>query len=175
MLEQNIPVSNDDTFVTLIKKETWLKEVFLNAIYLKNSVASIHWSYYIYFYSRSKNICYINDLNFYWSVERMSVTNTIEQLSSKILPHIKSVQYRNVSKKFQIPKFIYFHNRWYWSSEIVKQNVKLKPLYDNRWKLAGFRDPDWSVWNEIIFPEQLEEKLPDHKKPKIIPKEDNVE
>jgi hypothetical protein len=33
---------NDDTFTTLIKKETQLKEVFPNAVYLKNSFAGIH-------------------------------------------------------------------------------------------------------------------------------------
>jgi len=28
---------NDDTFTTLVKKETQLKEIFPNAVYLKNS------------------------------------------------------------------------------------------------------------------------------------------
>ncbi len=141
---------NEDAFITLIKKETWLKEVFPNAVYLKNSFGGIHWSYYIYFYSKIKNICYINDLSFYGSVERLSVTNTIEQLSSKILPFIKMIQNRTINKKFETPKFIYFHNRWYGSNEIVRQAVNLKPLYNEHNKLYGFCEPDWKKWNIII-------------------------
>ena len=141
---------NDDTFTTLIKKETQLNEVFPNAVYLKNSFAGIHWSYYIYFYSKIKNTCYINDLSFYGSVERLSVTNTIEQLSTKILPFIKMIQNRTINKKFEIPKFIYFHNRWYGSNEIVRQAVNLKPLYNEHNKLYGFCEPDWKRWNIII-------------------------
>ena len=95
---------NEDIFATLVKKETWLKEIFPNAVYLKKSFAWVHWSYYIYFYSKIKNTCYINDLSFYGSIERLSVTNTIEQLSTKILPFIKMIQNRTVNKKFEIPK-----------------------------------------------------------------------
>ncbi len=141
---------NDDTFTTLVKKETWLNEIFPNAVYLKNSFAWVHWSYYIYFYSKIKNICYINDLSFYWSVERLSVTNTIEQLSTKILPFIKMIQSRTINQKFKTPKFIYFHNRWYGSNEIVRQVVNLKPLYNEHNKLYGFCEPDWKKWNIII-------------------------
>lgn len=141
---------NDDTFATLVKQETQLKEIFPNAVYLKNSFWWTHWSYYIYFYSKIQNTCYINDLNFYGSVERLSVTNTIEQLSTKILPFIQMIQSRTINQKFQIPKFIYFYNRWYWSKEIVRQSVKLKPLYDEKNKLYWFCEPSWNEWNIII-------------------------
>lgn len=141
---------NDDTFTTLVKKETQLKEIFPNAVYLKNSFGWTHWSYYIYFYSKIQNTCYINDLNFYGSVERLSVTNTIEQLSTKILPFIKMIQSRTINQKFKLPKFIYFHNRGYGSREIVKQAVNLKPLYDEHNKLYWFCEPNWSEWNIII-------------------------
>ena len=150
------PIVNEDIFTALIKKETWFKSIFLNAIYLKNSTAAIHWSYYIYFYSKKLNICYINDLNFYGSVERLSVTNTIEQLSSKILSHIKILQGKN--KKFKVPKFIYFHTHWYWSTSIVRQKIYLQSLYDKDKELVWFGKPDWTAWNEIIFPESIEDK-----------------
>lgn len=152
------PIVNEDIFTKLIKKETWYKFVFLNAIYLKNSTAAVHWSYYIYFYSKAHNICYINDINFYGSNERQSVTNNIEQLTTKILPHIKTVQnkyYVNSTKdtyKYSIPKFIYFHNHWYWSSAIVKQNINLKPQYNRFKELVSFQYPNWSAWNEIVYP-----------------------
>ena len=141
---------NEDIFTTLLKKETKLENIFLNAIYLENSMAWSHWSYYIYFYDKASNICFINDLNFYWSVNRLSVTNTIEQLSTKILPFIKFTQSRNLSNvDFIIPSFIYFHNRWYWSKDIVKQEVILKPLYDENKNIVGFSNPKWKKWNII--------------------------
>ena len=144
------PIQNDDIFTTLIKQETQLNEIFPNAVYLKNSTAWTHGSFYIYFYSKVQNICYINDLSFHWSLERLSVTNTIEQLSTKILPFIKMIQSRTINKKFQIPKFIYYHNRWYWSKEIVKQSVNLKPLFNEHNILYWFCEPSWNKWNIII-------------------------
>jgi len=153
-LEQ--PVVNEDIFTALIKKETWFKNIFLNAIYLRNSTAAIHWSYYIYFYSKKLNICYINDLNFYWSSKRSSVTNSIEQLSSKILPHIKTIQGKD--KKFKVPKFVYFHTHWYWSTSIVRQKINLQPLYSSDKKLVWFGKPDWTAWNEMIRLESIEDK-----------------
>lgn len=146
------PIINNDMFSFLIKKETNLKDVFPNAIYVKNSVGAIHWSYYIYFYSRKLNICYINDLNFYWSTDRLSVTNTIEHISSKLLPHIK-IQQNNKNNKFKIPKFVYFHTQGYWSTAIVRQKINLKPLYDKRKVLMWFWSPDWTVWNDVIVPD----------------------
>ena len=143
---------NEDLFTTLLKKEIWLEHIFLNAIYLKNSVASLHGSYYIYYYSKPNNTCYINDLNFYGSTERLSVTNTIEHLSTRILPHIKFEQSKILHQKFQIPKFVYFHHRWYGSKEIIRQTVTLKPLYDEDNNLEWFSQPDWRWWNIIIKP-----------------------
>lgn len=144
------PKINHDTFLSIVKKRSWLQEVFLNAIYLKNSLAWIHGSYYVYFYSKKLNRCFINDLNFYGSTERLSVTNTIEQLSSKILPHILSVQKKTLHYKFDLPKFTYYYNRWYGSKEIVEQNILLKPLYDKKNNLKWFSSPDWSPWNRIL-------------------------
>lgn len=144
------PKLNEDTFITLLKHETWLSEIFPNAVYLKNSTAWIHWSYYIYYYSKTKNTCYINDLNFYWSLERLSVTNTIEQLSINILPYIKMIQSRTLNTSFQVPQFIYYYNRWYWSKEIVKQAVHLKSLYDEKNQLYWFCEPNWDKGNIII-------------------------
>jgi len=144
---------NEDIFTTLLKKETSLNNIFLNAVYLKNSFRWSQWSYYIYFYNKINNTCYINDLNFYGSLERLSVTNIIEQLSIKILPYIHAIQERNISQpEFEIPKFIYFHNRWYWSKEIVKQIVELKPIYDNRWDVSWFCEPNWKQWSQILKP-----------------------
>ena len=144
---------NEDIFTTLLKKETSLNNIFLNAVYLKNSFRWSQWSYYIYFYNKINNTCYINDLNFYWSLERLSVTNTIEQLSTKILPYIQMLQERNMSQtEFKIPNFIYYHNRWYWSREIIKQAVELKPLYDDKNNLYGFGKPNWWQWSIILKP-----------------------
>ena len=143
---------NEDLFSTLLKKETGLEHIFLSAIYLKNSMASIHGSYYIYFYSKSTNICYINDLNFYGSFERLSVTNTIEHLSTKLLPHIKTIQSKTINQEFDIPKFVYFHNRGFGSKEIVRQCVSLKALYDDKNNLEWFCKPNCSWWNIIIKP-----------------------
>ena len=109
--------------------------------------------YYIYFYNKINNTCYINDLNFYWSLERLSVTNTIEQLSSKILPHIQMIQSRVINQEFEIPNFIYFHNRWHGSKEIVKQIVELKPLYDEKNNLYWFTQPNWKQWSMILKPD----------------------
>jgi len=146
---------NEDLFTTLVKKESWIKDIFLNAVYLKNSFWGVHWSYYIYFYDKNTNICYINDLNFYGSVERLSVTNTIEQLSTNILPYIKHIQQKNISlTEFKLPSFIYFYNRWYGNNEVVKQMVSLKPLYDEDKDLYGFYKPNWSVWSVILKPTQ---------------------
>ena len=145
------PQTNEDKFITILKQETNLKQIsFLNAVYLPNSMEAIHWSYYIYFYDRLKNTIFINDLNFFGSSQRLSVTNTIEQLSAKILPHIKLIQSRTINTKFVIPKFIYYYNRWYWSNEIVKQQVSLKPLYNNTNELVGFSEPDWNAWNCLM-------------------------
>ena len=146
------PIINDDIFSYLIKKETNLKNVFPNAIYIKNSIGSLHWSYYIYFYSRKLNTCYINDLNFYWSSDRLSVTNTIELLSTKLLPHIKAQQQKK-DKKLKIPKFIYFHTKWYWSKAVVRQKINLQPLYNKYKVLLWFGSPDWSAWNDVIVPD----------------------
>ncbi len=143
---------NEDLFTTLLKKETWLEHIFLNTIYLKNSMASIHGSYYVYFYSKVTNTCYINDLNFYGSLERLSVTNTIEYLSTRILPQIKAVQNKIINQDFEIPKFVYFHNRGYGSKEIVRQSITFKELYDEHNNLEWFCKPDWSWWNVIIKP-----------------------
>ena len=142
--------TDEDIFTTLLKKETSLNNIFPNAVYLKNSFRWSHWSYYIYFYNKINNTCYINDLNFYWSLERLSVTNTIEQLSSKILPHIQMVQSRVINQEFEIPKFIYFHNRWHGSKEIVRQIVELKPLYDENNNLYWFAQPNWKQWSVIL-------------------------
>jgi len=144
------PTNNEDTFTSLLKQQTWLKDIFLNAIYLKNSLWWVHWAYYIYFYSKELNRCFINDLNFYWSIERLSVTNTIEQLTSKIIPHIISIQNRTINHKFKLPSFTYYHNRWYWSKEIVEQDVNLKPLYSEDNKVEWFVEPNWSAWNKLI-------------------------
>jgi hypothetical protein len=141
---------NEDIFVKLIKKETWIDEVFLNAIYLKNSIAWVYWSYYIFYYSKYKNTCYINDLAFHWSMDRLSVTNTIEQLSTKILPFIKMTQSKVINREFKIPKFIYYHSRWYSWTEVIRQSVSLNPLYDEDKKLCGFNKPSWSEWFMII-------------------------
>ena len=143
---------NEDIFTTLLKKETSLNNIFLNAVYLKNSFRWTQGSYYIYFYNKINNTCYINDLNFYGSLERLSVTNTIEQLSTKILPHIKDIQERVINQEFEIPKFIYFHNRWYGSKEIVRQIVELKPLYDDSWDVSWFCEPNWKQWSQILKP-----------------------
>lgn len=141
---------NEDIFIKLLKKETWLDEIFLNAIYLKNSIAWVYWSYYIFFYSKNTNTCYINDLNFYGSLERLSVTNTIEQLSTKILPFIKMVQSRVINREFEIPKFVYYHSRWYSWNEVIRQSVSLKPLYNEDKNLYWFSEPNWSEWFMIM-------------------------
>jgi len=72
------------------------------------------------------------------------------------LPHIKTIQnkyYVNNTKdnfKYTIPKFVYFHTHWYWSTAVVRQKIKMQPLYDLHKELVGFGQPDWTVWNEII-------------------------
>jgi hypothetical protein len=152
------PVVNEDIFSKIVRKETWLHEITLNAIYVKNAIWWNNGSYFIYSYSKRLNTCFINDLNEYNSTDRISVTNSIEQLSTKILPHIKLIQSRTIGKKFAIPKFIYFHNRWFGSSEIIRQCVSLKPLYDNDKNVVGFHKPDWREWNKVLYPEDLEAK-----------------
>ena len=141
-------IINDDIFSSLLKKETWFKNIFLNTIYLQNSIWWVHWSYYVYFYSKKLNICYINDLNFYCSKDRQSVTNNIEKLSSLVLPHIKIIQGKNT--RFHLPSFVYFYNQWYNSTNIIRQKIKLKPIFDNNKNLVWFYQPDWTAWNDII-------------------------
>jgi len=143
---------NEDLFSTLLKKETGLEHIFLSAIYLKNSMGSIHGSYYIYFYSKVTNTCYINDLNFYGSSERLSVTNTIEHLSTKLLPHIQAVQSKTINQEFQVPEFVYFYNRGFGSKEILRQCVSLKAFYDEDNNLEWFCKPDWNWWHVILKP-----------------------
>ena len=140
---------DEDIFTTLLKTETELEDIFLNAIYLKGSIAGHAWSYYVYFYDKVKNICYINDLNFYYSSDRLSVTNTIEQLATKILPYTQAIQSKNLSQEFEIPQFVYFYNRGYNSTQIIKQLVSLEPVYDTENKLLWFSKPSWKEWNEI--------------------------
>jgi hypothetical protein len=113
-------------FNTLLEIKTTKKNPILKSVFIENSLYWTEWAYFIYHYDMQTHSFYINDLDYFWTKDRTSAIDIIENIITKAF-HQEMLWLPCCLSKTQIkkkPKVYVFYRKKDWLLIIDKVTLQ---------------------------------------------------